>query len=370
MLKYILILLLSTFIFSCKEKKQPTAPENPAEIIEGLKLSDQQMQLGHILTDSITEHLLGDEVILTGVLKPDQNKLTTVSSRVMGRIEKLYFKNNGEEIRQGQPIYDIYSDDLNLAVKELKLAIEKKKSLKSEVVDMEKIIESSRNRLLLYGLSPKQIQDIEINEIFSNTITMLSPVSGIITSNDIREGDYGMEGASIYHIADLSSLWAEVQVYPDNLPKITENMNATIYVPGIPGFQKAGKVAFINPELNPSSKINSIRIEISNKEAKLKPGMQINVSILLNKTKKLALPTDAIILDGSGASVWVKTGYNQFKSVMVKTGIETNEYTEIVSGLKHGDIVVTSGAYLLSSEYLFNKGSNPMEGHDMGEMKM
>ena len=124
----------------------------------------------------------------------------------------------------------------------------------------------------------------------------------------------------------------------------------------------------MNPELNPSSKINVVRIELSNQESELKPGMQINVSVLLNKQITLALPTDAIILDGKGASVWVQTGHNQFKNVMVETGIETNEYTEIKSGLKKGDVIVVSGAYLLSSEYLFKNGTNPMAGHDMNKM--
>jgi Cu(I)/Ag(I) efflux system membrane fusion protein len=366
--KNILILFLMTFIFSCGKKEQPVTRENHTEETEGLLLSDQQIQLGHIETDSITEHPLGDELLLTGVLMPNQNKLTSVSSRVMGRIEKLYFKNIGEEIKEGQPIYDIYSEDLNLATKELKLAIEKKKLLNAEGIDMDRIIQSARNKLSLYGLSQKQVQYIENSDNFSNIVTIISPASGVITSTDVREGDYIMEGGSIYHMADLSSLWAEVQVYSDDLSKISENMVATVYNPSITGGKIEGKISFMNPELNPSSKINVVRIELSNQEGDLKPGMQINVSVLLNKQIVLALPTDAIILDGKGASVWVQTGHNQFKNVMVETGTETNEYTEIKSGLKQGDIIVTSGAYLLSSEYLFKNGTNPMEGHDMTKM--
>ena len=357
-----------TLIFSCGEKKQPASHENHSEEKGGLLLSDQQIQLGHIKTGTIAEHSLGDELLLTGVLKPNQNKLTSVSSRVMGRIERLYFKNIGEEIKEGQAIYDIYSEDLNLAAKELKLAIEKKKLLNAEGVDVERIIQSARNKLSLYGLSQKQVQGIENSDSFSNIVTIISPASGVITSTDVREGDYVMEGGSIYQIADLSSLWAEVQIYSDDLSRISENMVATVSIPGIVGEKKEGKISFMNPELNPSSKINVARIELSNHEQELMPGMQINVSVLLNTTRTLALPTDAIILDGKGASVWVQTGHNQFKNVMVETGIETNEYTEIKSGLKSGDIVVLSGAYLLSSEYLFKNGTNPMGEHDMGEM--
>ena len=368
MTKNILILLLMFLIFSCGKKDKPTSHENHSEEKEELHLSDQQIQLGHIETDTITEHSLGDELLLTGVLKPNQNKLTSVSSRVMGRIEKLYFKNSGEEIKEGQPIYDIYSEDLNLAAKELKLAIEKKKLLNAEGVDMERIIQSARSKLSLYGLSQKQVRDIENSRSFSNIITISSSTSGVISSTDVREGDYVMEGGSIYHMADLSSLWAEVQVYSDDLSKINENMEATVYFPSITGGKKEGKISFMNPELNPSSKINVVRIELSNQVGNLKPGMQINVSVLLNKQVALALPTDAIILDGKGASVWVQTGHNQFKNVMVETGIETNAYTEIKTGLKQGDIIVISGAYLLSSEYLFKYGTNPMGEHDMEKM--
>lgn len=366
--KIILLLVLVTFIFSCGKNEQSDSHENHSEEKEGLHLSDQQIQLGHIVTDSITEHPLGDELLLTGVLAVNSNKLTSVSSRVMGRIEKLYFKNIGDEIKEGQPIYDIYSEDLSLATKELKLAVEKKKSLNIEGIDMDKIIQSARNKLSLYGMSQKQVQDIENSDSFSNTLTIISPASGVITSTDVREGDYVMEGGSIYHIADLSSLWAEVQVYADNLSKINENIIATVYIPSISGGKIEGKISFMNPELNSSSKINVIRIEISNKEHELKPGMQINVSVLLNKTTVLALPTDAVTLDEKGASVWIKTGHNQFKNVMVETGIETNEFTEIKAGLMQGEIVVTSGTYLLNSEYLFKKGKNSMEGHDMSNM--
>ena len=252
-----LILYLVSFIFSCGKKEQPVSMENGSEETEGLILSDLQMQLGHILTDTVKKQLLGDELILTGVLAVNQNTETTVSSRVMGRIEKLYFKNIGEEIKVGQPIYDIYSEDFILAAKEFKLAIEKKKTLSIDGVDMEKIIQSSQNKLALYGLSPKQIQDIKSSEKFSNTLTILSSVSGVITSIDILEGNYVMEGGSIHHIADLSSLWAEVQIYSDNLSQINENMVATVYVPGIPGFKKTGKISFVNPELNSSPLIGA-----------------------------------------------------------------------------------------------------------------
>ena len=185
---------------------------------------------------------------------------------------------------------------------------------------------------------------------------------------NVKEGDYIEEGGSIYQIVDYSTLWAQTQVFVDDLNKIKENMSATVSFPGIAGLKINSKISFVNPQLNPSSQINLIRIEVPNKNEELKAGMQVNVSVLLNKTKTLALPSDAILLDAQGTSVWKQTGHNQFKSVMITTGSQTNDYTQIISGLAKGDTIVVSGAYLLNSEYIFENGTNPMEGHDMGEM--
>lgn len=355
----------------CPICKMPLTPvkKDHSEHVDGLHLSDQQVQLGHIKTETLTEHEMGDEILLTGVLTVDQNKASSISSRVMGRIEKLYFKNTGEKINSGEIVYEIYSEDLNLAARELKLALDKKKSLKVDAIDLDKIINSVKNKLKLYGLSDKQIEQIGNEELNSNLFKIVSPVSGVISNIDAKEGDYVMEGGSIYHVADYSNLWAETQVFIDDLSRIKENTLATVYFPGVSGLKTSGKISFVNPELNSSSQINIVRIEIPNNSNQLKVGMQVNVSILLNKKTTLALPTDAVIIDGKGSSVWIKTGHNQYQSVMVSTGMETNEYTQITNGLNKGDTVVVSGAYLLSSEYLFKKGTNPMEGHDMSKMK-
>lgn len=333
----------------------------------GLHLSDQQIQLGNIKTDVLTEHALGDEILLTGRLTIDQNKQWSISSRVMGRIEKLYIKNTGEPIKEGDVIYEIYSEDLNLAAREYKLAIEKKQALKTSV-DVDKIIQSAKNKLNLYGLSDKQIEKLSETDLSSDLFKITSNVSGIVSSVDIKEGDYVMEGGSIYHVADYSNLWAEAQVFIDDLAKVKEGMLATLRFPGLTEKKIESKITFVNPELCSGTQINLVRVEVPNSDNLLKVGMQVDFSILLNTKSVLALPTDAVLLEGKGASVWVKKGHNKFENVMIHTGLETNEYTQILHGLSKGDTVVVSGAYLLNSEYMFKKGSNPMEGHDMSKM--
>lgn len=350
---------------NCPVCKMPLTPvkKHHKHNTGDLQLSDQQVQLGNITTARAKEQDIGDELLLTGVLTVDQNKITSISSRVSGRVEKLYFKNIGDEINKGQPIYEIYSEDLNLAARELKLALDKKKSLNAAVVDIDKIINSAKNKLALYGLNEKQINQIANDEINSNVFTIISSVSGTINNVLIKEGDYVTEGGSIYQLADYSDLWAQAQVFVGDLNNIKENMPVTLSYPGIVGLKTNGKISFVNPELNSSSQTNLVRIEVPNKNGWLKAGMQVNVSVLLNKIHTLAIPTDALLQDEHGVSVWKQTGHNQFKNVMVTTGIATSNYTQITNGITKGDTIVVSGAYLLNSEYLFNNGTNPMEIH-------
>lgn len=355
---------------NCPICKMPLTPvkKNKAMNETGLHLSDQQIKLGNIQTGVLTEHELGDEIQLTGKLNIDQNKQWSISSRVMGRIDKLYYKNIGETIQEGDVVYEIYSEDLNLAAREYKLALDKKSSLKMESVDMDKILQSAKNKLKLYGLSDAQIAKISETDLSGDLFKITSNVSGVISSVDIKEGDYVMAGGSVYHVADYKNLWAEAQVFVDDLPKITEGMKATLFVPGLTGKKVEGKISFVNPELGAGSQINLVRVEVKNPDNQLKVGMQVDFSILTNTRSVMALPTDAVLLDGKGASVWKKTGDNHFENVMIHTGLETNEFTEILHGLNKGDTIVVSGAYLLNSEYMFKKGANPMEGHDMSKM--
>lgn len=333
-----------------------------------LQLSDQQIQLGNITTDSLWEHLLGEDILLTGTIRPNQNTLVSISSRVMGRIEKLYFKSTGDVISKDQPLYEIYSEDLNTIIREMLLADEKKKSLKSIEIDYDKILQSAKNKLLLYGLTEEQVMQIENEKVQPYTVKIFSKINGVIYSVDTKEGNYIMEGGDVFHLADFSTVWVEAQVYADYMNEIKEGMEAKVLFPAFSGKEFSGKISFVNPELNPSSKINIIRAEIPNATLDIKPGMQAYVSLLLKQKSSLSLPTDAVIKDGKGSTVWLQTGHNKFKSIMVHTGLEANGYTEILDGLSKGDIVVVTGAYLLNSEYVFKKGANPMEGHDMGKM--
>lgn len=174
-----------------------------------------------------------------------------------------------------------------------------------------------------------------------------------------------MEGGTIMRLADLSTLWAEAQVYTSQLAELDKSGTAIVQIPDMPGKEFTGRIEYLNPEINPDTRINLIRVAIPNTSQQLKPGMPAYVIIKGSQRSTLTLPLDAVLRDALGATVWVKSGQNSFVSKMVETGLEAEGRIEIKSGLKQGDIVVVKGAYLLQSEYKFKKGANPMEGHNM-----
>ncbi len=332
---------------------------------EGVQLTGQQIKLGNILTDTISSGMLGGQTVLTATLNIDQSKINAVSARVMGRIERLYFKNLGDYVRKGDRLFDLYSEELNSAKQEYILALEKQKVLDNSIINFTVLVQSAKNKLLLWGLTEGQIQELTLKKTASPSTAYFSPYSGYIISTDVNEGEYAAEGGTIVRVADLSTLWVEAQAYSSQLSQINNNAVATVQFPDLPGKQTTGKIEFINPEINQQTRINLLRVTVANHENQLKPGMAAYVTIKGKEVNTLTLPSDAVLRTATGASVWKQTGAGSFKSIMVETGMEDGDRIQIKSGLKPGDIVVIRGAYLLNSEFIFKQGANPMEGMKM-----
>lgn len=328
-----------------------------------LQLSDQQIQLGNIHTDTLRKGRIGDELVFTAILTTDLTQTNTVSARSAGRMDRLYFKTVGDYVRKGDKVMELYSEELNNAKREYLLALEKQKTLRSDVVDFEQIVKSARQKLELWGMTPAQIEEITRSGKVSDHTTFYSPYNGYITNLLQSEGSYVMEGASILQLANLSTLWAEAQIPVSQIALTTVNQPVIIQFPDYPDLELQTKVAFANPEISAGSRLNLIRVHVPNEGNKLRPGMPAQIIIRSQMRETLTLPTDAVLRTEDHASVWLSLGNNTFKKVRIETGLETAYAIEIKSGIQAGDVVVTSGVYLLNSEYIFKRGSDPMTGH-------
>ena len=330
---------------------------------DDIELTDQQVQLGNILVDTLQKRDIRSEMNLTGTLNLNASQVVSLNARVTGRIEKLYVKTTGEYVSKGSPLYDLYSEELNNAKQEYIAALERKSLFKEQsLINFNELIENARTKLALWGMTAAQIKALEKTKHAPLTTTFYSTAPGYVTSLEVTEGGYVMDGGTIIRLADLSTLWAEAQVYTTQLYQIPKGAIATILVPGETREIK-GRIEFANPEVATESGINVLRVLVANPGTQLKPGMSVLVRVRSAGSNTLFLPIDAIIRDAKGATVWLQTGKNKFKSHMVTTGFESNGFTEIVSGLKEGDAVVIRGTYLLHSEYVFKRGTDPMVGH-------
>lgn len=339
----------------------PVAKSNEKK--DELMLSDEQIQLGNIQTDTLGRALVGDKVVLTATLNFDEMKVNTVSARVTGRIDRLYFKNTGDYIKKGDHLFDLYSEELNTAKQEYLAALERQQALGNSIVDFKQLLQSAKNKLLLWGVSESQIDALAKTKQFSPLTAFYSTATGYVTELPVKEGQYVMEGGVVVKLANLSTLWAEAQVYASQLAAVDYKGVATVQLPDMPGKEITGKVTFANPEISADTRINLLRVSIPNTGNQLKPGMPAYVVLKGNTGNAMTLPIDAVLRDGKMAMVWVQTDKNTYKRKMVETGSESGDRIEIKAGLQNGDVVVISGAYLLNSEYVFKKGAEPMEGH-------
>lgn len=330
-----------------------------------IALSDQQIKLGNITTQTIAETQSSVEQSYTGVLTINQEKIKTISARAMGRIEKLYFKTVGDYIAKNQPVYQLYSEDIAIAKQDYSTAYKQLSMPGDFGKNAKTMLNAAKQKLLFFGLSNTQIESIKTSNEVSPYTTFYSTYSGTISELTATEGSYIMEGSGIIKLADLNSLWLETQVNVNYSKSMHLGQNAKVSFIDFPEKTVNARISFINPEINPDTRLLLIRMEVPNQNLLLKPGMQAMVRLTQSSLKGLFVPADAVIREENASYIWIEKRPGVFESLMVETGTETNGMIEIKSEMDPSKKVVITGAYAINSEYKFRKGSDPMEGMEM-----
>lgn len=338
--------------------------KNAAEA--GLTLNDDQMALANITTMAVGMKGMQTYKQLNGrlVVNPDQTAF--LSSRVAGRLEKLYVRQTGEKIHKGQPIYKIYSEQLAALQQEYLLAKAQAVQFPADKTFGE-ILKSARAKLFLYGQSNAQIQRLENIKKTDPYITYSALADGTVAELSVSEGQYVSEGSPILRMEGYHSLWVEADIYPAEAGNIKNGQSAKVVIPGWENQPQLTTIEFSNPALQENSQLIQVRGAIPNPSGQWQPGLQANIFVPSNtgKAEVISIPVDAVIREGKGMHVWIESAKGKFEPKMVKTGMESADQVEIKEGLTAGDQVVVSGAYLLYSEYILKKGKNPMAGMSM-----
>jgi Cu(I)/Ag(I) efflux system membrane fusion protein len=339
------------------------------EQLEGntIKLSDEQTLLANIQTKVIGFDNIENQIYATGVVKENEKSIQYINARVEGRVDKLNFKTTGATIKEGQVIYEIYSEMLSAAQSEF---ISNWSMLKNDPNDLllKQINDNVINKLVLWGLTKGQIAELKNRDTPRIPYPITSPASGVIRKINISEGTTVMEGQNIFELADYNTLWVDAEFYANEVSGNAIGNIVQLNFDGTTQQKITGHIIEILPQVKSSSTITLVRISFESNSNAIQPGMQANVTFQKESTKSIFVPNNALLTGANEHTVWVKNSDGSYEVKMVEIGLANTSSTEIKNGLKIGDEVVISGAYLLQSEFIFKKGQNPMAGHDMSKM--
>jgi Cu(I)/Ag(I) efflux system membrane fusion protein/cobalt-zinc-cadmium efflux system membrane fusion protein len=292
-----------------------------------------------------------------GIIRTDETKLYEINTKFAGWIEKLYVQFEGEVVRRGQPLFDIYSPELVSAQEEYLLALRQYENLSSSAYPSirqgaERLLQASRTRLLYWDHTDEQIREIERAGKTRKTVTIHSPASGVVVIRKATEGRYFKSGKRMYKIADLSTVWVDVEIYEYDLPWIHQGMTAEMELPYAPGKRFHGKVLYIYPYLNPQTRTATLRLEFPNPNYDLKLDMYANVYLKSTVSQEsLVIPQESLIRSGVRNLVFISLGKGRFEPREVQLGLEGNDNQyQVLEGLKEGEEIVTSGQFMLDSE--------------------
>lgn len=360
----ILFLLLTGFIFACNKQEEKKDEHEGMDMMNMVHLSKHEREIINLKIDTALIQTIYEVADFVGIAAIAEDNVNAVSSRVNGRIDKLYVRNPGEEIKKGQLLYSIYSEELLSDENEFLLSLEQQSKFNAQKGTVEAIVKSSRKKLLLWGLSEEQINELAKNKVVSPTANFYSNVNGYLAELNINEGEYVSTGTSIFKITSLETVWVNAEIYQGEVSYFLSNPQVDLKFEAIPNKLYQGQIIQNPPVLEPDKKVSSVKIRIHNSDRKIKPGMMATVSVKRNQKRTLVIPKSALV-PGHMISVWIETQPGMYENRMVETGIENKTEVEILSGLKEGERIVSSGSYLLNSAYILQNGANSMPGMEM-----
>ena len=331
----------------------------PEGVTSRVQLSPDRIQLAGVATVEIGYRPMSRQVTTVGTVAFDESRLSRVVSRVNGYVEKLYVNQTFMKVARGDRLAEIYSPELYSTAQEMLSA--------SRGTVAHDLAQSARRRLELFGVSDREIQDIEKSGTAMPKLVIRSPQAGFVTRKEIVTGSRVSDGMTLLEIADLSSVWIEADVYERDISLLRKGQAIEASVDALPGRAFHGTVSLVYPEMDAATRTNRVRFDVANPDAELRPGMfatvRINVPIErpmgsgeknVKAGEFLVVPERAVIDTGTRQVVYVERRPGVFEGVLVKLGPRNGEFYPVFEGLKAGQRVVAAGAFLIDAETRLN----------------
>lgn len=328
---------------------------NPEPALVPVSLTPQRMQSIAVKTGSVEYRQVHDEIQTTGTVEVDETRLAEVQVRFAGWIQKVYVDSTFMPVRKGQPLLTIYSPELVRTENEYLLAKQNRGLLAQSTVPgvasgAGTLVSSAMERLKQWGLPERDIQELEETGQAKRDFEIDSPASGLIIERNALPTMYVQPGTKLYSIADLSRVWVYAQLFQNDIGRVKVGDAAAITVDSYPGRTFPGRVSFISPQLDQTTRTAKVRLEIANPDMKLSLGMFVNVKLDLALGRQLVIPASGVYQSGTRQIAFIDHGDGHFEPREIETGARAGEDFVVTKGLKAGERVATSANFLLDSE--------------------
>ncbi|MGC8841684.1 MAG: efflux RND transporter periplasmic adaptor subunit [Candidatus Sumerlaeaceae bacterium] len=304
---------------------------------------------------------------LTAVLEHDETRYARIAPRVSGWIQKLYANYTGQHIDQGSPLMSVYSPDVLSATTEYLIAFEQVEKMKAGTsnIDLERaknLLSSTRERLALWEIGPEQISEIEKTRRPLTEVVFHAPVSGHIIAKTAIEGRYFAAGETLFEIGDLSHLWVRVYIYEQDYPYTKVGQKAIVHLPSL-NQTVEGTITFIYPHIDEFTRRAEARIEVANPEHVLRPGLWGYAEVELDYGTATLVPPSAVIDTGERYVAFAIRDNGQFEPRDVEIGVKTDDFYQVLEGLREGDTVVVNPLFLIDAESQLRAAIGGLSAH-------
>lgn len=306
-----------------------------------------------------------------GKVSLDETRVARVHTKIEGWIDKVYVDFTGKLVRKGQPLLTIYSPELLASQQEYLLAIRSREILQNDLLpglrqNSETLIAAARKRLELWDLSDSQIEEITRTGKPITNVTLYSPISGYVMTRNAFPKQRITPDTELYSVADLSKVWIFADVFENEAPMVRLGMPVTVTLSYAGARKIRGRVNYVQPQVDMTTRTLKVRIDVDNPDMLLKPDMFADVEFQVAMPPRMTVPIEAVLDSGLRKTVFVDRGDGYLEPRQVETGERIGERIEITKGLRPGERVVISGNFLIDSESQLKSALAGMSGHQHG----
>ena len=351
---------------------------------EAVRITPAQIQQFGITFGSVEERPLESSVRTVGVIEVDETRVVEVTTKFPGYVDHLYADFTGKAVQAGEPLLDVYAPDLVAAQEEVLLA----RTLQTTVGDVQvpggfsgslDLEATARRRLSLWDIGDDQIAALVADGRPSRTLSLASPISGIVLEKGVVSGSAFQAGQTLFRLADLSEVWMDIEVRETDAPRVQRGSRAQVSLTAYPGEGYAGVVDFVYPMADERTRAIRARVVIRNPDGRVRPGMYGTVRLETPQRTALSVPLSAVVWTGEETLLFVEDEPGRIRPVQAEVGETVGEYVVVRSGVSAGQRVVVSAQYLIDAEanigavmrsMMSMMGAGDMGGMDMGGMDM